>query len=149
MRFCLSKVFPQPPSDSLVCECYRQEKPFAAIVTGRDVQHGQKQQRHRISFKFHLFLILYLLKLVKRLCSRVELTYRRFTLALLGQVGLNSSIVHSVTQCVSRVNCAEEVRRSSGDRLHICISNVPCKGKHHLCCSSVGPSHSIHSFFLA
>lgn len=33
MRFCLSKVFPQSPSDSSVCECYRREKHFAVVVS--------------------------------------------------------------------------------------------------------------------
>lgn len=52
-------------------------------------------------------------------------------------------VCHRVSACV---NNAEEVRRSIKLRPHICNSNLPCKGKHYFCCTSVAARALVFPF---
>lgn len=55
-------------------------------------------------------------------------------------------------QCFHRVsaraNNGKEVGRSSRLRRHICNSNPPCKGKHHLCCFCLSVAEHAWGSFL-
>lgn len=99
----LKGIFPASFWFLSVCECYRWEKHFAAIVSvGQGGMSDTDKSSRDTGFPFSFTRFSYLIYWnLRNNDLRVEIAYGRFTLVLLGQFALNSSIAYSVTLCVS------------------------------------------------